>query len=359
MQNKPNGPSFVSALEVYRENINAGILNYFEAEASHFEINLDEREQHCFELLKDFCTRPGKRFRGALTLFSYEYFSKNKNNPSSIYAGIAVELVQNYLLIVDDVMDKSLTRRGKPTLHKLLESEKGLDEHTAGMLAINVGLLAAHMANHCLSLVDEDSQNVKAALAILNKNVGTTVYGQIDDLYNTAIHSDEPQIMRLYEMKNSYYTFINPLQIGAVLAGQSGQQTLEELAAIGRPAGIAFQLQDDLLGMFGDEEVTGKSSSDDLREGKFTLLILQALNLANAADKNKILKALGNQAVQPDEVQAIKKIIEACGARQAVAAKAEKYSKETKQLLEKSQILDKQAKNFLSSAVEYVTNRKV
>lgn len=348
-----------SVLQKYRLDIDKAIDDYFSSSKPSLGLTLGKHEQRALDALKEFSLRPGKRIRGSLALFSYDHFS-SKQNPSIINLAIALELIQNYLLIIDDVMDRSSSRRGEPSLHKIFESQGVANEHIAQMMAINVGLLAQHMASSLLCTVNEDPDDIRLATAIFHKNIAATGYGQFDDLINTQIGVlKESELLRLYELKASYYTFVNPLQTGAILAGRHEPQLMKHIEKIGLPAGVAFQLQDDILGVFGAEEQTGKSNLDDLREGKITLLILYTLERAAEGQKEQVRKALGNKKLTADEHKSVQSIIEESGARGRVEEKAKSYCREAQEQILSSKYFDAQAKDFLLELLNYVVNRKV
>lgn len=350
---------FTKQLAAYREEIDAALDNFFKSQAASEILARTKHGPQSFEMLRQFALRPGKRLRGALAIFTYESLS-GQQNPSIINAALAMELVQDYLLIIDDVMDRSDLRRGQPTIHELIKKELGPDEHHANMLAINIGLLASHMAQSVLLEVTESAERLVAASKVLQENIAITAYGQIDDLYNDLQASaGEDEIINLYQRKNSYYSFVSPMLLGAALAGRSDTVSASQIAAIGLPAGVAFQLQDDILGLFGDESVTGKSSSDDLREGKFTLLVMYALEKAGAKDAARIRRALGNPGLTKAEAREVRTIIERCGALEKTRQRAQDFCVRSKEAVTSSTIFDEPNKQFLLQLIEFVVNRKV
>lgn len=354
-----DGQPFTQIIKDYRSKIDGGLADYFNSSQAKLGLDLQAHEQEAFNYLREFSLRPGKRLRGSLALFAYEYFS-GKDSAPVINAAIAVELVQNYLLIIDDVMDHSTSRRGQPTVHELIGEKLGdIDGHLAGMLAINVGLLASHMAMTTLLRLNEPASNLNEAARILQRNIGITCYGQIDDLYNDLLNdADEAQIIRLHELKNSYYSFIGPLQLGAAMAGAGNDKAMKEIERIGLPAGVAFQLHDDILGLFGDEKSTGKSTMDDLREGKFTLLIRYTFERATKNDAATVRRVLGDKNLTREDYQAVKEIVERCGALAAVADRAAHYSHLAKEAVTSSTIFNEQSKKFLLDLIDYVVSRK-
>lgn len=350
----------LDALDGYRQRISVAMEQYWATAQPPASLPLmTVPEKQAFSYLKEFSLRPAKRIRGGLTLFAYERLSK-KNTPSIINAALAVELVQNYFLIIDDVMDRSETRRGGPSIHQQIRKDSKASEHMANMLAVTVGLMASHLAQLILLEVDEKAQNLIEATRILQDNILVTAYGQIDDLYNQLGRGpSEADIIGMYERKNSYYSIINPIAVGAALAGKYDAKTLRQIENIGRPAGVAFQIQDDILGMFGQEGITGKPASDDLREGKLTLLMLYTLERVSSKQAALVRRVLGNQAASASEISEVKDIVRQSGALEAAAQKANYYAGQSKKELASATIFDNQAKEFLSNIIDFLVSRKV
>lgn len=351
--------STLAQLEVYRDEINTAFQKLFDTyDKTHVSAWGDEAWDH----LDDFTTRTGKRIRGALTLHAYRMFG-GSDEEAGLKAALAVELIQNYLLIVDDVMDRSDIRRGKSTIHEkymdsLPKSVEGDERrHMSNMLAVNVGLIASHMANELLAECSADNpQQVLDALQLFNRNIAVTAYGQIDDLYSPVVEQTRDSILLTHKQKNSYYTFINPLQIGAILAGAS-VDALEDIVAFGEPAGIAFQVQDDLIGLYGDPKVSGKSDLDDLKEGKVTLFIQQALEKGDPiAQAGVIRSVLGKASITDKEADEVREIIDSLGVKKAVTTDARKLADEAKEALEQNS-WPKEGKEFLYELMDYIVQR--
>ena len=128
--------------------------------------------------------------------------------------------------------------------------------------------------------------------------------------------------------KSSYYTFINPIAGALVLAGRNTDDVLPEVEAYGLPAGLAFQLRDDWLGIFGDPAQSGKANTDDIREGKVTFLMKTAVEKASHEDKTYLLDSLGNAQISDDDVRKVREILTKTGAVDANEQMMEKARKE-------------------------------
>lgn len=326
-------------------------------------VNVSQNGERVYELLREFALRPGKRIRGALAMVAYEMFG-GKHRQAALDAALSVELVQNYLLIVDDVMDRSELRRGGQTIHRqyqdmLRRRYATADyEHLGNMIGVNVGLIAQHLAVSVLSGIDETPERVLKAERIFQTNIAATGFGQMDDLMSEAgqpVGLDD--VRRMYMLKSSYYSFVNPLQLGAVLAG-ADDAVLGPIKRFGEQAGLAFQLQDDLLGMFGDEQATGKSALDDLREGKQTLLMCHALMHAGPEEVGVLRSALGNRDVTEQQGQAARELLIRLGSRDYVAQEAQAAVEVALAVVRAQPAWSERGRKFLSDLLQFVTTRQ-
>lgn len=346
----------------YREAINDALRHFFAELPEILDLELSKQSKDALQKIEEYSLRPGKRIRGALACFAYDYATGEEGGKKGIQAAVALELVQNYLLIVDDVMDRSTMRRGKPTVHELYLAEQTVspkDTHLANMLAINVGLITQHLVNIVLAQIDESPERVQRAVWLLHKNITATGFGQIDDACQQAgLPFTEQDILRKYTLKSGYYTFVCPLQVGLVLGGKTDPNVLQEVTEFGLAAGIGFQLQDDLLGVFAEMENTGKPNTDDLEEGKYTLLIQYALAHTTDSDREFLIGILGRQNISEAELAKAQKILRKCGSEAYTREKAREYAEQAKQHVAKSTFWDQNSKRLLTDIVDYTVDRK-
>ena len=267
--------------------------------------------------LRDLVLAGGKRLRPAFCHWAYVGAGGNADDAAVVDAGAALELLHTFALVHDDIMDGSATRRGTDTIHVLFESGHALDgwrgeaRRFGEGVAILVGDLAFVYADQLLAGAPPAAHQVFTELRI-EVNVG-----QYLDLLNTVRgRANEASARRISRFKSGKYTVERPLHLGAALAGR-----LDELAAplsgYGLPLGEAFQLRDDLLGVFGDEDVTGKPVGEDLREGKPTLLYAMAVEQASEADAG-VLARYGAADLDDDEVAALQDVLLSSGAVETV-----------------------------------------
>jgi geranylgeranyl diphosphate synthase type I len=350
------------SISEYREPINTALASFFADLPERLELNLSIQSQEALDMLKEYCLRPGKRVRGSLAAFAHDYATGSEFNASGLQLGVAFELIQSYFLIIDDVMDRSKTRRGKPTIHELYAQSSAPwsgDVHTTNMLAINVGLIAQHLANIVIAELQQEPRHVKELMARVHKNISGTTFGQIDDLVQqiggTFTRED---LLRKYLLKSSYYTYISPLQAGLILAGVDNETVLEEVHDFGVAAGIAFQLHDDYLGVFGESSMTGKSNLDDLQEGKYTLLIHYCLEHCSGADKTLLETEIGKLDLTEERAVVIRGILVKYGAKAYLQAQTSEYASSAIEILHASTYWNDASISELESFVNFTVSRE-
>lgn len=266
------------------------------------------------EALRALVMAPAKRIRPTFCHWGVVAAGGDAGDDAVTNAGAALELLQAFALIHDDVMDGSAVRRGRRTAHLVFADEhaeggwRGEPRRYGEGVAILVGDLAHVYADQFMLDAPVAARDVWDNLRVeLNA-------GQYLDLHGTAYGEDDPvRTRRIARYKSGKYTVERPLHLGAALAG-----SLDELAGVlsayGEPLGEAFQLRDDLLGAFGRTEHTGKPVGDDLREGKPTTLLAEGLSRADAAQRT-VLETVGSDGL---DVAAIQQILVDVGARRAV-----------------------------------------
>jgi len=266
-----------------------------------------------YEDLYDF-TLGGKRLRAFLVYLGYKT-AGGKNLKKILPVSLAVEVIHSFLLIHDDIIDKSDLRRGKLTIHK--RYEKFTNYHYGQSQAIIIGDIACIEA---IKLITSSSFNDKLKRLCLEKLINVileTAYGEALDVYyaqaEKRIKVSLKDVWQITDLKTARYSFVGPLTIGVTLA-TSKMINFENLREFGHLVGQAFQLQDDILGVFGNEKLMGKSNLSDLREGKNSLLIFKTLELANIRQKQNFLKLWGKKDTNFSDLQKVKKIIMDTGA---------------------------------------------
>jgi geranylgeranyl diphosphate synthase type I len=291
------------------------VRGLLDAEATRWsQVDPDLREP--LEALGAFVLSGGKRLRPAFCHWAFVGAGGSCDDPLVVDAGAALELLHTFALIHDDIMDGSSTRRSRDTIHVQFEERHALDgwrgegRRFGEGVAVLVGDLAFVYADQLLAAAPAEAVAVFTELRI-EVNVG-----QYLDLLGTARGDvGEAKARRISLFKSGKYTVERPLHLGAALAGRL-PELAAPLSAYGLPLGEAFQLRDDLLGVFGDEAVTGKPVGEDLRDGKPTLLFAAAR--ARAAARNghvsRLLERYGAPDLTEDEVADLQDVLMETGA---------------------------------------------
>jgi len=280
----------------------------------------------------------GKRLRPSFVYYTYQLCG-GKNLGSIMQIAAAIELVHVFLLVEDDFMDLAVMRHGYPTINetikKLHQKNKFKKEstHFGNAVAVNVGIIVDHIASNIILNSDFDLRLVKRALNQLNMQIITTGHGQIHDILN-EVRSELTQedIINVLYWKTGIYTYNNPIQVGAILAGANEAQ-LKMLAEYAIPGGVAFQIQDDILGTFGNESITGKSADGDITEGKQTLLTFYANQNGTEKQRTTLNNIVGKPDATPEEVDEVRKIFIDTGALELTKQKALNLVQEAKTAL--------------------------
>src|SRR3989344_345129 len=276
--------------------------------------------------LSDF-TVGGKKLRAYLVWLGYRLWKVTRRQRNKVGGGVkkilpialAYELLHSFLLIHDDIIDQSDTRRGKRTIHKRYEKLFGPSaslrarNHYGVSQAIILGDIACFEA---LGLVSSSELSESQKVVCQKQLIATILeagYGEALDVEYAYRGANLKAIWQVTDLKSARYSFVGPLTIGAKLAGGKSSQ-LDALSKFGQAVGKAFQIQDDILGVFGDEKITGKSSLLDLREGKNTLLIYKTREVAKGQDKDILAKLWGNQNARLKDLKKVRQLIVNSGA---------------------------------------------
>jgi len=321
---------------------------------------IDPSSKQMIELLKEFTLRGGKRLRAALVYYGYRCFS-NKNLKEIIKASVTMELIQSYLLIHDDIIDNDDLRRNGPTLHISYKNiakrkYKKIDSNHFGLsMAILAGDICAAFANEIMAKLKIKEKNKIQALNVLNHSLHHVIYGQVLDVLSELRIITNKDIEKIHRLKTATYTIESPLHIGALLAGAK-QKHLKTLSNYAIPLGKAFQIKDDILGMFGEKEKVGKPVGSDIKEGKKNLLILKALESATPAQRQAIEEALGNQDLTKNQLNQVRAIVIKTGSLSYSQNLAKNLVKKAKSAI-KSAKFRPVGKNFLLKIADYIEKR--
>lgn len=296
------------------------------------------------QVFLDVLARGGKRIRGALVMAGYEMCG-GTNRQMIVQAARAIEMLHAYILIIDDIQDRSALRRGQPSAHEMVATYhrthhlKGDPAHAGISIALNAAITGAHAAQAVLANLDADAELRLKALSITNRTMAITAHGQTLDILNEMVaQPSQANVDRVLEWKTALYTVINPLHVGMVLAGADCRAT-DAITPYGLHAGKAFQITDDILGIYGDKKDLGKTPGEDIREGKVTMLMLHALQHAAPTDRAYLQTCLGNPKFNPKDLKKCQQIIEQSGALAHARASAAAHLTQALAALDNTQSL--------------------
>jgi geranylgeranyl diphosphate synthase type I len=270
--------------------------------------------------LTEFVSRRGKRIRPMLFLLAYRLFGGERKltDPSLLKSALSVELLHAFILMHDDIIDQSERRRGLPTFHKMAEERMGkLDgkERVGQNVAMVVGDMLFALAVETLHSADFPAKVKEAALARFLRYVTDTGCGEIYDILlgkRDITRVSEEDIVRMYNLKTTRYTFEAPIVLGGLLAGAS-PKLLGDIEQITDPLGLAFQIQNDLI-EYSHFNLTDRAMQTDLLEGKKTLLMRMAFDRLNDLDRSFLQLCLSASSLHDSSIIKIRELIEKSGA---------------------------------------------
>lgn len=286
----------------------------------------------------------GKRLRALLAWWGWQGAGGEADDARIIDAGVALELFQAAALIHDDILDRSDTRRGEPAVHKAFEQRHDTSAwvQDGAHFGISSGILAGDLA---LGLSEEIFSTTADATAFaapardaFHAMRFEVMTGQYLDILAEADIPEDPSVAlerarTVLRYKSAHYSAVWPFELGGILAG-ADETTLASYRDFSLPLGMAFQLGDDLLGVFGDPHLTGKPAGDDLIEGKRTELIAHALNTLDEAKAQTLNNFLMHPGASSSSVDEIQSLLEYSGARATVETEIERLDLETRRALD-------------------------
>ncbi len=265
----------------------------------------------------------GKRLRPAFCYWGWRGAGGDPAfDDAALRAAASLEFLQACALIHDDVMDGSDTRRGLPSAHRRFAGVHRGAEWLGSPESFGVGA-AILLGDLCLSWADEvmltsplPAEALRRAKDVYDEMRTELMAGQYLDLLEQARGGGSvDRALTVVRYKSAKYTIERPLHLGAALAG-ADQSVTDAYSGYGLPLGEAFQLRDDILGVFGDPRETGKPAGDDLREGKRTVLVAIAVERSSATQAETLRRHLGDPGLDADGVEALRAIITETGARE-------------------------------------------
>ncbi|MFI7580184.1 polyprenyl synthetase family protein [Kocuria kalidii] len=304
----------------------------------------------------------GKRIRPHLVRLTAGAYPEPEPEPVVEAVGAAFELLHTALIVHDDVIDQDEQRRHQPTINaaaatRAFASGSGPDQ--ARQYGASVGVIAGDLAlagaYRLVARSGISPERLPRVLDLLDTALFSSAAGELLDVDHTlpGARPGREQILTATCLKTAVYSFETPLQAGGVLGGAPDGH-VEVLGRLGRTVGTAYQLVDDLLGVFGDPEATGKSAVSDLREGKRTMLVAAAQRTPAAEELDAIL---GRHEISGEQALRARELLEECGARREVEEMVAECADEARSLLDTAALpatLDRDLRRIVGGATERI-----
>ena len=340
-----------------KNNLNLIIKDYNESLVSNSSGYLKEN----LEYFKDLNSE-GKCIRGFLISLGYKILKENIDY--SYHLSLAYEVFQTSVLIHDDIIDNDNLRRGKKTIHysnylkykSLNDSEA---KKTSESIALCVGDYGFFKVNEIIIKYYKDDPNFSKLFDYYNDIVLKTVEGELIDVIlsfeNKYKENEnlENNIMIVYKLKTAFYSIIGPLSLGLILGGIDDNK-LEEIKNFGEKVGIAFQIQDDILGIYSD---MGKVVGSDIKEYKQTILF--SYTIKNEKYKEELLKYYGKENIGEKEIKETRRIFKESGAYDYANNLMNKMYNEGIEIMKKIDWIKEEDKNIIYGFLEYLKQRKI
>lgn len=353
-------PQTKDTLHIYevRQEIDDWLADYF-ADMIAMADDINAGYGDLWRAMKSTVQNGGKRLRPYFLLLSYYGFG-GRDIKSVIPVAASHELLHQCLLMHDDIIDRDYIRHGHPNVSGILQQKYSELGHDAVHYADSAAILAGDLLlSDTFSIINQAGLGATVTEKLL-QNVRRAVFhvaaGELIDVECVTRMVDQTDPMDIAYYKTASYSFILPLTSGALLVGAS-DEAIAQIETLGRHLGVAYQIQDDILGLFGDEKITGKSTLSDLREGKHTFLITETMSRVDKHDQATIQSALGNNSLTPDDVNVVRQIIVNAGvyddANQLVNLHSEAATKVITELT-----IDSETKHQLLAVIQKLVGRK-
>ena len=315
----------------------------------------------------------GKRIRGAMIQLGEQIASHGKNK-NYLPVAVGYELFQTAVLIHDDIIDRGATRRGKETIH--VQSAKEIKkrqeygisaenaDHYGVSRALCIGDYGFFIAYQFLAKSALDPSVLVKVYELYSQILTLTCEGEIMDTIlpydkiSIPDHYEEYRdtVVQIYEYKTAWYTLAGPIMLGAICGG-AGDELISLLKNIAIPLGIAFQIRDDLLGIYSDDNVLGKTVLSDIREEKQTLLLGVAYKNADEEQRNLLKQHYGKSDADIEDLKQVQRLFEETGAKKYAEDEIQRLSEYSKKQIQ-NDLIDKEYQYILSGLVNYLIDRK-
>ena len=366
--------SIIDFLGSQRQHISRVLSSFADTKAAELAL-VNQWGQDVLDRLIEFTSR-GKMIRGALVVLGDSLVGDSSMEPPRndvLRAAAALELVQSFLLIHDDIMDQDFTRRGKPSIFAQYaeiprmktdgrftpeDAENGeLSRRFGEAMGICAGDIAMLLAFELLAGLETDAPTQAAILGMCAREIGWVGVAQMNDVYHgsTSHPAAEEEILNLYRYKTGRYTFSLPLLVGSMLCGLEESDRMK-LSSFGEHLGTLFQIKDDDLGIWGDEVETGKPVGSDIAADKQTLHRLYLLQSLNDSERARVKGLFGTEG--GGVVSEIRELLSANGVQERISGIVRQHAEVARDLVRSLNSVNARGKELLTDLVEYNLTRR-
>lgn len=349
-------------LLIFKKKLDPEIGKYFDRVIKEAK-SLDSLVTDTLQYVKKLTLSGGKRLRPAFMYYGY-LAAGGRDFEKIIKASMSVELMHMFLLIHDDIIDRDNFRHGQKTINTRYAEvarrhfPQRNAEHFGNSIGIVVGDMIGAMSNQVIYELNIKPELIVRALFKLQDIISMTVIGEFKDIHiEYRNQATEEDVMKMYEYKTAKYTVEGPLHLGAILGG-ADDEFLKKLSAYAIPVGIAFQIQDDILGIYGEEKRLGKPVGSDIMSGKQTLLVVKARKMAEKKSRLRLDDLLGKKDLSKKEIEEFRRIIKDCGACDYAANRARELVHKGKEAITGTKT-NMEAREFLTDIANYIINRQI
>jgi len=352
----------LTLLNNYRDRLQPFLEEYFEKKLQKAN-SIDPLAEESVKLIRNFTLSGGKRLRPAIMYYAY-LACGGKDEDRIIDVSMSIEMVHSFLLIHDDIIDKDELRHGVKTLNAEYKSiaqkffPKADPEHFGNSMAMIAGDLAGSMGSEIVFNADFEAKTIIRVLDKLQDIVYVTIPGEmVDVILEARGFATEEEVMRMYEGKTSRYTFEGPSHIGALLAN-ADESVLEHFTDYSMPLGAAFQIRDDVLGIFGEQKKLGKPVGSDIIEGKQTLLVIKVRESGIKVQKKRMEQLLGKEDITESEIDEFRKIVTESGALDYANKLSQELVGRSLKALEKIEMKNEESRIFFEGIAHFIVSRQ-
>lgn len=348
---------FINYYKEEKEKLNQ-IINNYNKNVQIDSNNLVSENLKLFSILNS----DGKLVRGILVNLGYYLLKDNKEY--SNYLSLAYEVAQTAILTHDDIIDNDDKRRGKDTIHyanyNKYKKHSNDAKHLSESIAICIGDYGLYDANRIIAEYYANDNNLAKVITNFNKTILTTIKGEIIDTilpfeskYNLIDKDNlENMIMEIYRLKTSHYTIIGPMSAGILLAG-GDEEKIKDIEKFGEKVGIAFQIQDDILGIFPNE--MKRNNGSDIKEFKQTILYSHVINTKY---KDEFMNYYGKDNLTEKDIEQVKEILVKANSYDYANNMMNDLYNEGISILKNISWINKDKKELIEGFIEYLRSRK-